>query len=381
MNDKQIQFKNSPKTIQTIVFAAILLLFFLLVCRLFAPFFTVLLWSALLYILISPLHEKVTRNMDFSRKTVGLIQKNVIAAVFAIGTAVLILLPISFVAFQFYRQITELARQARDLLTLNPSFFSDLFQKLSDLAGDLSAHHIEIDADGIQNHIMTFVSSSLQNAVGFSSNLAKDMGLFIVSLMFLVFCLFFFYLDGPYLAHLLWSLIPIRRDYIDVIVQKFKDIARNLILGYIMVALIQAVLAYIIFSLFQVKGALVFACLTFVCVFIPMIGGALIWLPLGIARIAGGDVTGGVIFLAVSGLAISLLDNILRPMFLQNRIQLHPLIIFFAILGGLQMFGFNGLILGPMVVILFLTVLDLFLTEHEVGKTGLPARPPDGPSA
>jgi predicted PurR-regulated permease PerM len=381
MNDKQIQFKNSPKTIQTIVFAAILLLFFLLVCRLFAPFFTVLLWSALLYILISPLHEKVTRNMDFSRKTVGLIQKNVIAAVFAIGTAVLILLPISFVAFQFYRQITELARQARDLLTLNPSFFSDLFQKLSDLAGDLSAHHIEIDADGIQNHIMTFVSSSLQSAVGFSSNLAKDMGLFIVSLMFLVFCLFFFYLDGPYLAHLLWSLIPIRRDYIDVIVQKFKDIARNLILGYIMVALIQAVLAYIIFSLFQVKGALVFACLTFVCVFIPMIGGALIWLPLGIARIAGGDVTGGVIFLAVSGLAISLLDNILRPMFLQNRIQLHPLIIFFAILGGLQMFGFNGLILGPMVVILFLTVLDLFLTEHEVGKTGLPARPPDGPSA
>jgi predicted PurR-regulated permease PerM len=68
-------------------------------------------------------------------------------------------------------------------------------------------------------------------------------------------------------------------------------------------------------------------------------------------------------------------------MFLQNRIQLHPLIIFFAILGGLQMFGFNGLILGPMVVILFLTVLDLFLTEHEVGKTGLPAGPPDGPSA
>ncbi|MDR0655677.1 MAG: hypothetical protein LBG22_05120, partial [Treponema sp.] len=47
-------------------------------------------------------------------------------------------------------------------------------------------------------------------------------------------------------------------------------------------------------------------------------------------------------------------------------IQLHPLIIFFAIFGGIRVFGFNGLILGPMVVILFLTVLDLFLTEHSM---------------
>jgi predicted PurR-regulated permease PerM len=53
-------------------------------------------------------------------------------------------------------------------------------------------------------------------------------------------------------------------------------------------------------------------------------------------------------------------------MFLRDRIQLHPLIIFFAILGGVTAFGFNGLILGPMIVILFLTVLDLFLTEHKM---------------
>jgi predicted PurR-regulated permease PerM len=62
------------------------------------------------------------------------------------------------------------------------------------------------------------------------------------------------------------------------------------------------------------------------------------------------------------------LDNVLRPMFLRDRIQLHPLIIFFAILGGVSAYGFNGLILGPMVVILFLTVLDMFLNEHKIGE-------------
>jgi predicted PurR-regulated permease PerM len=72
--------------------------------------------------------------------------------------------------------------------------------------------------------------------------------------------------------------------------------------------------------------------------------------------------------MAASGIVISTLDNLLRPFFLRDRIQLHPLIIFFAILGGISTFGFNGIILGPMVVILFLTVLDLFLTEHQFDK-------------
>jgi predicted PurR-regulated permease PerM len=146
------------------------------------------------------------------------------------------------------------------------------------------------------------------------------------------------------------------------------DITRNLFLGYIMVAFLQAILAFIVFSIFQIKGALVFAVLTFICVFIPMIGGSLVWLPLGIIRILSGNLAGGIVFLLVSGLFISTLDNFLRPMFLQNRIQLHPLIIFFSILGGLSALGFNGLILGPMIVIFFLTVLDLFLTEHKMNS-------------
>jgi predicted PurR-regulated permease PerM len=99
-----------------------------------------------------------------------------------------------------------------------------------------------------------------------------------------------------------------------------------------------------------------------------MIGGGLVWLPLGLIRVLTGNVVNGVLFLIVSGLFISLLDNILRPMFLKDRIQLHPLIIFFAILGGVSVFGFNGLILGPMIVILFLTVLDMFLIEHKIGE-------------
>ena len=97
-----------------------------------------------------------------------------------------------------------------------------------------------------------------------------------------------------------------------------------------------------------------------------MFGGAIVWLPIGASIILSGEPVRGVLFLIISGVFISLLDNVFRPLFLQDRIQLHPLIIFFAIMGGVSAYGFNGIILGPIAVILFLTVLDLFLTEHHI---------------
>jgi predicted PurR-regulated permease PerM len=111
----------------------------------------------------------------------------------------------------------------------------------------------------------------------------------------------------------------------------------------------------------------VLAVVTFVFVFIPVLGATVVYIPLTILKIASGNIAGGVVFFIVCAVFISGIDNVLRPFFLRDRIQLHPLIIFFAILGGLVVFGFNGFILGPMLVILFLTVLDLFLTEHNIG--------------
>jgi predicted PurR-regulated permease PerM len=355
----------SPKNIQNYAFGIIFVVLFLVVCRLFTPFFTVLLWSTLLYVLFSPLHQRIIKHINLS-KPGGIAVKNFLAAVFALGTAVIIIIPLFFVTSRFLRQIAELLRAARDIFGTNPGILQDVFRKLSDLIRDLTAEQIVISADEIQRRIVSLLSSGLQSLVQISGGIVRNVGTFLMNLVFIIFCLFFFYIDGVYLSRLALGLIPIRREYIAALVNKFKEITRNLFFGYIIVALVQAVMAYVIFSVFRVKGALVFAGLTLISVFIPMIGGGLVWLPLGIARIIAGNVLGGVVFLIVSGLFISTLDNFLRPMFLRNRIQLHPLIIFFAILGGMAAYGFNGFILGPMVVILFLTVLDLFLTEHKI---------------
>jgi predicted PurR-regulated permease PerM len=361
--------KNPEKrfAVQNIVFGAILIILFILVCRLFAPFFTVLLWSILFYVLLNPVHEKIVSRLD-RKKLKDTILCNVWAGVFSLGTVIIILIPLAFVAFQFFRQVTDLIYLVRDYLVsysgreIAGSFFDEISQKIA----DLSSGQIVFSAEEIRSRILIFLSSGLQELLQFSRGIVMNVGSFFTGLAFLVFSLFFFFLDGVYLSRLVLHAVPIRKDYMKALVGKFKEITKNLVLGYIIVALIQALMAFIIFSIFNVTGALVFAALTFFCAFIPMFGAGIVWVPLSLLRIFYGDIGGGILFFITAGIFISTLDNLLRPIFLKDRIQLHPLIIFFAILGGISVFGFNGIILGPMVVILFLTVLDLFLTEHKI---------------
>jgi predicted PurR-regulated permease PerM len=358
--------ETAPKKhVQNYVFGAILVLLFFLVARLFAPFFSVLLWSILLYIILSPLYGRIAKKFDKTRLK-GRILQSVWAGVFALGTLMLILIPLSFMVFQFSKQIIELLHYIQNVFYAKPGIVHEIFESIAGFILDISADQVHISADEIQRRVLQFLSSGLQGAMQFSSNLAKDISSFLLNMVMMFFCLYFFYVDGYTLATLLKHTIPIRKEYMETLSSKFSEITRNLVMGYIAVAVIQSVAAGVIFMIFKIQGALVFATLVFVCSFIPLVGCSLVWWPLGILLLLSGDIVQGIAFILLSMVFISTIDNFLRPIFLQDRIKLHPLVIFFAIMGGVGAFGLNGLILGPMIVILFLTVLDMFLTEHKI---------------
>jgi predicted PurR-regulated permease PerM len=356
----------SQRRIQNYVFGIILILLFVAMLTLFAPIFTALLWSTLLYILISPLHRRVIRNLNFDTWK-GKILRNFWAAVFTLGTILLILFPLSFVITVFFRQIMEMVRFARDILNARPEYLQEIFEKLAGIISDVSAGQMYVTADDIRHQILSFLTTQQQRIFYLGGSILKYLGGFSINLLLMAFSMFFFFVDGPYLARLVLRAIPIKNEYITTLTGKFLDTTRNLFLGYIIVAALQSVVAFIIFTIFGVKGSLVLAVITFFLVFVPMFGAAVIWLSLGIFRIAGGDIAGGIVFLIISAVFISGIDNFLRPFFLKDRIRLHPLIILFAIFGGLAAFGFNGFVLGPVLVIFFLTVLDMFLAEHKIG--------------
>ena len=353
--------------IQSYVFVGLLVLLFIAVLRLIAPFFTPLLWAVLLYILLSPLHRRLIRNLNFDTLK-GKIFRYFWAGIFTAGTVVIILVPIFLVAVMFFQQVMELGQQAYSLLSERPEYLNDLLIRLSAFIHEISAGQIVITADDIMNQLITTLTHELQRVVLLSGNIAMNVGIFAFSMLIVSFSVFFFYLDGPYLARLTLRTIPIKNEYIIALTTKFKDITRNLFFGYIIVALLQATVAFFVYNIFGYRGSLVFAVITFFLVFIPMIGATMIWVPLGAIRMLSGDIAGGLLFMFISYIFISGIDVVLRPIFLKDRIQLHPLLVFFAILGGIATLGFNGFILGPVLMIFFLTVLDLFLAEHKIGS-------------
>ena len=355
-----------PRSLQSYILGGILILLLLAVFRLFAPFFTALLWSTLLYIMFNPPHRLLVKKIKPDTLK-GKIMLNFWAAVFSIGTMVLIIFPISVVARIFLRQILELGHYVQNFLNGRPEYISELYEKIARFISGFSSEQLLVTANEIEAQVKTLLANEMQRMVYLSRNIIQNIGSFTGTMLLMLFSMFFFYIDGPYLSQIVLRAVPIKREYLSTLIKKFKDITRNLFFGYIIVALLQSLVAYIIFTIFNIQGSLVLSVLTFMLVFIPMFGGTIIYIPLSVIKILNGNIAEGIIFFAVCVVFISGIDNILRPFFLKDRIKLHPLIIFFAILGGLFAFGFNGFILGPVFVILFLTVLDLFLTEHKIG--------------
>jgi predicted PurR-regulated permease PerM len=131
------------RPIQSYVFGVIFIVLFLVVCRLFTPFFTALLWSILLYILFSPLHRRLIRNLNFDTMK-GKILRSFWAIVFALGTMAVIFIPLTLMASIFFRQIMDFGRYARDLLNQRPEYLHDLFEKISMFISNVSAGQIII---------------------------------------------------------------------------------------------------------------------------------------------------------------------------------------------------------------------------------------------
>lgn len=353
------------KQIQSISIIALLALMILLMGRVFLPYFSVLLWSAVLYILVSPLYTQILRRMD-PKKRLYEAKRHLLAGVFSVGTVFIMAAGVIFIGFQLIGQFRLFIDMVKGFLEANPRFFSDtdIGASIADLVAKVSMGNVDISSIDLKSEALSFLATYSDTIVGISRGLLVNLGSFALALAFICFALYFLYLDASYLAHVVIRAIPIAPKNTRRLLTKFSDVTKNLFQGFFLVAFYQAIAAFVIFSVFRLQGALLFSVMILFSSFIPMVGCAIVWLPLGLSVLLSSGTAAGVTFLALCAVFISFLDNFLRPLFLKDRIKVHPLLIFFSILGGLKVFGFNGIILGPLIIILFFTILDIALEEE-----------------
>ncbi len=354
---------NKKNTLQTVFIFSLFALLFVLVAGMLYPFYTVILWGVFLYIILFPLYKWFLDKIKPGKKFYSAKTK-LLSGLFSIGTLILIITPIVFLSILLIQQLGAFLKRAEEFLVQNPDFLENtkIVGFINDICEKLDITIIGFDLESIRSNILSLVRNYSSKAVSIGTTILSGTGSFIVSLCCVVFSLYFFFQDGHYLGTLIGKAIPIAPLYMSTLKDKFIEITHSLFSGYIMVALYEGIASFVLMVLFQVEGSLLFSVLLMIASFLPIVGATIVWIPVGLLLCITGSVLKGVIFLIIMGVVTTIMESFLRPMYLRDRINVHPLLIFFSILGGIKFFGINGLLLGPMVIILFFTVLDL-LTE------------------
>ncbi|MFQ5928683.1 MAG: AI-2E family transporter [Acidobacteriota bacterium] len=190
-------------------------------------------------------------------------------------------------------------------------------------------------------------------------------GLFhmITGFLIMLVTMFFLFRDGNRLMEELKTWSPFPERYEQLLVNKFQEVTSATVLGSLLTALAQGTAGGLLFWLLGISNVLFWGFLIALFSLVPVVGTGIVWVPWAIYFFAMGSLFRGIILVAAGVLVVGMIDNFLRPLFIEGKAKMHTLLVFFAIMGGIAYFGMVGMIFGPIIVAVGLTFLELFKIE------------------
>lgn len=336
-----------------LVTAAVLAWLLALILR---PFASSLMWAFLLAFMLQPLNNKLLAK----KRSPGLAAGLLTSATFLIVAG-----PITLFAFAFVRQASDLlARfqaEAHDkklpalelILQFGP--VNLLLEKAGEFTSLTKAEVVSAAENAAQSILQQVASVGGSVVVGTLNTIA--------AFAFTLFLLFFFIRDGKRMLALGVSLIPMTPARKEDLGQTLGGVTRAVVLGTLVTALVQGTLVGIGFAIAGLPSPLVFGALGAVASLIPIVGTAIVWVPAAISLLAQGQ-TGWAIFLIIwSVVLVAGSDNVVRPLIISGSSKASTLLVFVGLLGGVGVFGFAGIFMGPLVLTLVATLLTYAAQE------------------
>jgi predicted PurR-regulated permease PerM len=310
------------------------------------PFINVLLWATVLAVLFQPVHRRLLSRIGSSTAT---------AALSTILVIITILAPTTFITIAV---VGELGR----------------------IAGNIEAGEIHraIDQSAIAQRILGWLSpyvdvqqlqspdALLQRLQAFSGTLAnRTVGVVggvlttLVQTVLVIFTLFYLFRDGDSMREAVYDVLPLERSQAGDVFVRTRDVITASVFGVIIIAVIQGVLGGVVFWALGLPSPLLWGVVMFFLSMIPMAGAFLVWAPAALFLALSGAWGRAAFLVAWGVLVVGSIDNFLSPRLVGKRTCMHELLIFFSVLGGVQVFGVLGLVLGPVMVAVTLALLDV----------------------
>lgn len=328
----------------------ILLVFAVLSALLFSKFLAPLIIGALLAALGLPVYKKLLNVLK---------NRGSLAAFIVVSAMVLlIVVPAIFL-------VALIAKEAFDLLVFVQEEVK-VGQRIAELEAAFSKFNLDLDIRSVaKNQLLP----ALQNFGLFISQqlgaiLSNVISLFIGLLI--VFVVTFYLLrDGHRLAEFLMKVSPLKTEDELFIFQTFKDVSGALFFGNFLIALLQGVLGTIGFWIFGFESPVLWGLAIGILALIPMLGASVVYVPAAIYLLVINNPTIAILFLIYNIIYSAVSENILKPKLISERMKVHPLLVLLSILGGIKIFGILGIIYGPLIVTIFLSLLKIYLAAQK----------------
>jgi predicted PurR-regulated permease PerM len=313
------------------------------------PFLTPLVWAAVLSIVFYPLYAFLIRHLRW---------KSVSAAVTLAIILVIIIGPVSYLSVLLVSEIQHLgtiidkgepASLQKVLENPNVVWVMDRVKVIFGIEGkDIGA----IVSDNL--------SAMVKQLVGQITKGVRNVVSVFLNFVFMAFSIFFFLRDGPGFIKRLRDYLPFSEEQKDRLEFQVKGMVVSVIFGGVVVAVVQGLMGGTAFHFLGIKTPVIWGTAIAIMSFVPVLGTFSIWGPATVYLFLKGAIAKSFILLIVGTFGISMVDNILKPVIIGERTKMPTLVIFFSVLGGIKVFGPIGIIMGPLVVVLFISVFEIF---------------------
>lgn len=367
---------HPPRTIEDHFFLALLVIISVVFGLIIEPYFIAVLWGIIAAILFQPVNREILSLMPrWPNSAAGLTLLLIVAVV--ILPALLLTIALIDEAAVFYARI-----QSGEIN------FARLFEDLRAGLPDWSETWLERfgldNFDAAQERLREGVANSFQFIAAQAVTIGQGAFSLFVALGVMLYLTFFLLRDGDALVDRIISRTPLRSGPRRELLRQFVLVIRATVKGSIIVAIVQGLVGGLIFWLLGVEGALLWGVMMGFFSLLPAVGTGLVWVPVAIYLFVSGAIMEALILVFCGFFVIGMVDNLLRPILVGRDTRLPDYVVLITTLGGLQIFGFSGLVIGPVVAALFIAAWTIMagMRGADDGVTPLaePANIPDAAS-
>ncbi|MBS3105177.1 AI-2E family transporter [Candidatus Woesearchaeota archaeon] len=339
------------------MFFAILLLAFYIT----RPFLPALFTGAIIAYLAYPLYEKILRRIR---------KKHIAAFIVTIFIILLFTLPfvlilgvVSKEAYATYITLSQhnLGTNFLKVVCKDENWLSCKFTK--SFVGFLPEEDLDYYLQATIKRITGFI---IDNASKFVATIPSILLNFFV----MIFVVYYLLKDGEAIGKRIKNILPLKESHKQHVLDKFSEVTSAVLYGNISTALMQGILGGLGFWIIGMSSPILWGFVMMLFALVPYFGTAIVWLPaalnlifIGYLQNDNSSTIRGIILVAYGILVISSIDNILKPRLIGAKGKVHPVLVLLGVLGGLSLFGFIGLILGPVMLALLMTFVGIYEEE------------------